>query len=245
MKSLKYFIILFALIGKLWAQNETFELANLAYEKGNYEHAIIQYQQLIDEGFNNADLYYNLGNAYYKTNQVALSILHFEKALKIEPSNNEIEHNLRLTYLQTQNQFEPLPQLFFVKWWHFFLSQNSASQWGKKAVTFIWLAFLCLVVYLFLKRKWLKYLASVFLFLTVLYSFIAYQKNKFDNNNEMAIVMQHDIELKETPNQNAETIINLPEGLKLQIIDQVDEWSQVKLEDGTSAWVKSNTLARI
>ena len=245
MKSLKYLIILIALTSKIWAQNEAFELANHAYEKENYEQAAIQYQQLIDEGFNNADLYFNLGNTYYKTNQVALSILNFEKALKLDPSNKKFEHNLSLAYLQTKDQLEPLPQLFFVKWWHSFLSQNTDSQWSKKSITFIWIAFIFLVIYLFLKKKWLKYLAGILLFLNVFYFFMAYQKNKFDNNNEMAIVMQNDIELKETPNKNATTITNLPEGLKLQIMDQVDEWSQVKLEDGTSAWVKTISLERI
>lgn len=245
MKLLNFIIILLALTSQVWAQNEAFELANQAYQKENYEQAIIQYKQLIEEGYHDADLYFNLGNAYYKSQQVGLSILNFEKALKLKPNNNKIEHNLRLAYLQTINQVEPLPKLFFVKWWHTYLSNKTAAQWGIRAVIFIWLAIAFLIARLFIKSKLLKNTAIVLFVFALYFSFIAYQKNKFDVNNEMAIVMQNEIELKETPNSSAKTMFIINEGLKLQIIDQVDKWSQIKLEDGSTAWLKTKYLERI
>lgn len=245
MKLIKYIIILIALTSKIWAQNEAFDLANQAYKNEAYQQAIIQYENLLKEGFISADLYYNLGNAYYKNQQVALSILNFEKALKLNPSNKQIEHNLRLAYWETENQVEPLPKLFFVKWWQIYLSKNTSSNWGKKAITFIWIAIAFFSIRLFVKSKWLSFIASILIVIGVWFSFIAYQKNKFDNNNKMAIVMENKIELKETPNTSGNTVSIIYEGLKVQIIDQVDNWSQIKLEDGSTAWIKTIAIERI
>jgi len=245
MKLIKSLFISIALLSNVWAQSETFELANNAYENENYEQAIEQYKQLIAQGFSDVDLYFNLGNAYYKNQQVTWSILYFEKALKMDPSNTKIAHNLSLAYLKTKDGIDPLPKLFFVKWWHTLISKNSASKWGIKTVILAWITFAILLLRLFTKKKWLNYLATISIFLTFSFAFIAFQKHQFDNNHEMAIVMQNEVALKETPNENASTITILNEGAKLHIIDQVDQWSQVELEDGNTAWLKTISIERI
>lgn len=245
MKLLKLYSILLFSFGAVFAQSELFEDANSSYLNGAYEEAITKYEKILNTDGSSENIHYNLGNAYYHTDQVGLSILHFEKALKYNPNSKIIQHNLHLAYLKTKDKIEPLPQLFIVSWWYSFLNKWNASQWGKGAVFFAFVSLTLLISYKLkniLSLKWLGILGAM---ISLCLAFFANRKNNYDFNHQYAIITAGEVELKETPNETANNLAKVHEGLKLEIIDQLDDWSQIKLEDGTEAWVLKKVLSEI
>ncbi|MBT8264093.1 MAG: tetratricopeptide repeat protein, partial [Muriicola sp.] len=89
--------------------NALFENATTAYNKGNYEAAIQNYLEILENGEHSAILYYNLGNAYYKLNKIGPSIYYYEKALLLDPNDTEIKQNLAFAQNMTIDAIEPLP----------------------------------------------------------------------------------------------------------------------------------------
>jgi len=245
MKLLKIYILLAFSLNYVQAQVEMFDEANMLYETGEYAQAIKKYEQILKNDLSSENIHYNLGNAYYNTNQVGLSILHLEKALQLNPGSKKIIHNLSLAYLKTKNKIEPLPRLFIVSCWYDFLSKNNASQWGKKAIISVFVSLILLIFYKFYKKSFLQYLAFITIICSITFAFVASRKYEYDYNHHFAILMNTEVALKETPNEKAKIVALIHEGLKLEIIDQVDDWSQIKLEDGTEAWVLTVVLAEI
>jgi tetratricopeptide (TPR) repeat protein len=245
MKLLKLCFIISLTFSFTQAQVEIFEEANALYQNAEYEQAIKKYEQMLKSDLFSENLHYNLGNAFYHTDQVGLSILHLEKALKLNPGSKRIEHNLRLSYLKTKEKIEPLPRLFFVSWWYSLLSKNNASQWGKRAIFAAFISLALLVFFKFYKNSLLQYLAIFMIITSISLAFLANRKYQYDYKHRFAILMMNEAELKETPNETAKPLATIYEGFKLEIIDQVDDWSQVKLDDGSEAWVLTKALTEI
>jgi tetratricopeptide (TPR) repeat protein len=228
-----------------YGQNEIFDEANKLYNDGSYVKAIKKYESLLQKELSSENIHYNLANAYYQTDQVAWSILYFEKALKLNPRSKQIQHNLRLAYLKTKNHIEPLPRLLIISWWYSFLNKNNASQWGKRAILFTFIGFILLMLYKLYQRAYLKWLASISLIFAISFIFLAKRKYQYDYQHNFAILMKSEALLKETPNETSKTIFTAYEGLKLEIIDHVDDWSQILLEDSSKAWILSIYLEEI
>lgn len=245
MKLLKFLVLISLSCNLVHAQVELFEEANSLYENEDYAQAIQKYEQLLKNEASSENLHYNLGNAYYHTEQVGLSILHFEKALKLNPGSKRIEHNLHLAYLKTKDKIEPLPQLFFMSLWYSLLNKNNASQWGKRAIFFAFFSLALLVFFKLYKKLALKYLALCTIIASLCFAFLANRKYQYDYNHRFAILLFSEAELKETPNETSNLVLTIHEGLKVEIHDQVDDWCQVKVEDGTEGWVLTEVLAEI
>ena len=242
----KFFAILFCSVAaNLFGQNELFEQANTAYENLEYKQAVNSYLALEKEGFSSANLFYNMGNAYYNLDEVGKSILYFEKALKVEPNLKDAKHNLQLAYLKSDNQIEPLPKLFIVEWWQSLLSKKSASTWAWQGVIFIWLAIVLLILYRWKKMTWSKVLGILILLFGLSYICLAWQKYNYDYKHQFAIVLPEKVALKNSPNLDGENVLLAFEGLRIEIVDQVDDWYQIRLEDGTDAWLLKETVALI
>lgn len=227
------------------AQQNTFEQANKVYETENYTEAVKLYEQLIKEDYQSENLYYNLGNAYFKTGNLGKSILYLEKAQKLAPRNKDIQHNLSFAYAKTTDNIEPLPRLFFVNWWYSLLNFYTASKWSFFGVILLWVAFVLWAVHSFFKIAKLKPTSVIIAVLSMVLLFISYQKNSYDKKNNSAIVLHTQSALKSLPNQNAQELHFVHEGLKVSVIDSVDNWYKIKLQDGTEAWIEKSAVALI
>lgn len=232
-------------VGSLQASNELFEEANAAYEEGDFEQAIEKYKLVLDENPTSAEVNYNLATSYYQINELGKSILYFEKTLRWNPGNAAAKHNLQLAYLKSEHEIEPLPQLFFVEWWQQLISFNSANVWAKWGVLFAWLSLACFILYKRNKKRIFKSLGRLTITACLFLVFLAYQKNQFDSTHSHAIVISEEVSMKETPNQSADEVQKAYEGLKVELMDSVDQWTKVKLQDETTAWIKTNSLAKI
>ena len=115
------FILLILLYLPIFAENPLFIEANQQYNKGNYSFAISLYDSIIKNNLESSEIYYNLGNCYYKIQDWANAIWHYEKSLLLKKDINTLE-NIELTKLRIKDKIQPLPQLFYKKWWaHYFI----------------------------------------------------------------------------------------------------------------------------
>lgn len=227
-------------------ENETWDLANELYANQEFEKALQQFKALEDSGFVSSNLYYNLGNAYFKTNSIGKSILYYEKALKITPNNEDILHNLEFAKLQTVDNVEAVPSLFFVEWWKKTTALFNSNAWGKFSLIFCWVGFLLLAIYFLFFRKRIVFITVVALLILELMSFIlSNNRYKKEYSENFAIVIKSSAQIKNAPDKNSSNQFVIHEGLKVEITDAVNEWTKIKLEDGKVGWVENKKLAVI
>ena len=109
---------------------DTMQKGNTYYREGDYNKAIEEYKKLVDEGYVGTSLFFNLGNANYRIGKIGYSILYYEKALKLSPSDEDVKHNLDFARLSTVDRIQPLPRFFLFDWWEALLGLFSDNGWA-------------------------------------------------------------------------------------------------------------------
>ncbi len=237
------YILIFLLSSLTIAQNsELFANANTFYNDGKYQEAIQSYEQILDSGVHSSDLYFNLANAYYKLNRVAPSIYYYEKAQQLAPNDKDIENNLSFAKNMTIDDIEGVPEIGLSKMVKNVINMFSFDSWAKFAVALVFLFVILALGYYFsysTTKKRLAFLggSAALLFVFVM-MFFAFQKYKYEQNNNPAIVFAQESEVKTEPNLRSEVTFNLHEGTKVQILENYDDnWTKIKLADGKTGWI--------
>ena len=233
-----------ALIGQDTIGN--FSKGNEYYAKGQYSQAIEQYLKVATSGKTSADLHYNLGNGYYKNDQLALAILHYEKAIKINSSHEDARFNLRLAQSKTVDKINPLPELFYVRWWHRWVQLFSFDGWAQLSIAALILAFVGIALYIKASSEAgriaffsLSILAVIFFLLSFGSSWSGYEKYKNDN---YAIVVSPSTYVKSSPSTQGLDLFILHEGAKGKVTDQIGTWWRIRMADGNEGWVQKETI---
>lgn len=214
-----------------------------AYIKNDYATAIQIYESLLKKG-EAADIYYNLGNCYYKAGDIAKAILNFERALLLQPGSSDIRANLEIARGKTIDKVEPIPELFFVTWIKAIINSLAIDSWAILGIILFILFILSLYFFFFSRQMFLKKSGFIgglfFLFLTILANVFAfYQKDTLENRSA-AIIMSPSVTVRSTPNETGTSLFILHEGSKTTIKDNsMKEWKEIHLDDGKVGWVKS------
>ncbi len=117
MKRAYLILVMSVLLSELLASSDSlFQSANQRYQEGNYEKALEDYRKISESGLESADLYYNMGNAAYRSNSIGYAILYYEKALKMEPAHDDAGNNLEFAARYQVDTFEEVPELFLRIW---------------------------------------------------------------------------------------------------------------------------------
>lgn len=247
----KVIILLLFLSGGIGAQTTTvlFEKANDAYKKTNYEEAIDLYKKIEEQQLVSSTLYFNLGNSYYKINDVASTIYYYEKALILNPLNKDAATNLEFAKRMTIDTIEELPKTFFQRFEVNYIKMFSYNQWGIISVVFSFLAALLFLLFYFTTssgKKRLFFITSVFSFLLLLIS-IGTAFNQYNKaiNTKYAIIFAPKAIIKNAPTENAEEVFTLHEGTKINVLDAVDNWKKIRLADGKIGWISADDLKEI
>lgn len=219
---------------------------NTAYQNGDYDLAIDCYQEIIDHGNEGAILYYNLGNAYFKAKQTADALLWYERALRLDPSNEDIKHNITYVNLQITDKIEVLPELFIVRWWNGLSKSMTVTGWAVMAVVFGAIFALSIALMLASRRRWLSVTAVALAFISLLIAifsliFASKEAKRYVNQPE-AIVMQSVVNAKGTPNESGTSLFVIHEGLKVAVTDRVGTWVEIKLPNGEKGWVEASSI---
>lgn len=242
MKQTIYLLIFLGSTISFAQNNELFANANALYNDGKYQEAIQSYEHILDNGVHSGELYFNLANAYYKLNRVAPSIYYYEKALQLEPSDKDIENNLSFAKNMTIDDIENVPEIGLSKVIKNVIKTFSSDAWAKLAVVLVFFFVILALSYYFsysTNKKRLAFLGSSTALLLVFVMLIfAFQKSKYEKNDNPAIVFAQESEVKTDPNLRSEVTFKLHEGTKVQILESYDDnWTKIKLADGKTGWI--------
>ncbi|MFD0834934.1 tetratricopeptide repeat protein [Mariniflexile aquimaris] len=243
----KFYILSFLFSLGLFAQNNVlFERANAFYNQGKYADAISSYEAILATKKHSADLYFNLGNAHYKLNHVAPSIYYYEKALKLAPNDTDIKNNLALAKNMTIDAINVIPEAGLSKVLNNAANTMTFDGWAKVSVAFVFCFVVLFLIYYFAYstlRKRLTFLGSMASLLLMCVSLIfAFHKFNLDKRDKPAIVFAQESQVKEAPNSNSEESFTLHEGTKVQVLDTVNNWKKIKIQDGKTGWISSSDI---
>lgn len=227
----------------------SFDQANKLYADGKYEEAISQYEEVLANDELHTDIYYNLGNAYYKIDNIPAAILNYERALKLKPDNEDAIFNLAMANKKTVDKIESLPELFIGSTWRSLVTSRTVNGWATYCISLIFLALIFFVGYLLLQQAFIKkinFYAGVFFFLASLFSWLmASQHQGIIDESSEAIIFASTITVQSEPNENAEKLFTLHEGTKVNLLEENSEWSKIKLPNGNVGWIQSESLKAI
>jgi tetratricopeptide (TPR) repeat protein len=219
------------------------------YTASNYEEALKEWMDIYNTGYRSAELDYNIGNAYFKLNNVPGAILFFERARLLKPADNNINYNLQIARTLVVDKFEEIPELFFVRWFDFLSLLLPTNTWAVISFVSFILSLILLSVYIYSSGYRLKVLGfwAALLFLIISASSLAFTiRNKslvFDSNK--AVIFTPSLNGKSSPDNSGTDLFILHEGSKVTIEDHVGDWYEIKLSDGNKGWVPSNSLTII
>jgi len=226
-----------------------FSQANEAYKKSQFDTAVFLYDSIVKTGFETPELYFNLGNVYFKKKDIANAILNYERARKLSPGDDDINFNLQLAQTMVTDKINLLPEFFLNRWWKNFTELYSSDDWARFSISFF-IAFLILtILYLFANRMWLKKISfwiGIVLLMMCLLSFSSswYNKQSYQNHTG-AIVMSPTVIIKSSPDENGTELFVIHEGTKVWVTDEVGEWLKIKIADGNNGWLKKVDIEAI
>ena len=250
MKKLFFSIVLLFSLG-LFSQtsNELFSKANNLYQNGKYTEAIELYSSIEKQGLKSDDLFFNLGNCYYKLNKVAPSIYYYEKALKINPTHEDASFNLAFAKRMTIDVIEDLPKTFLQRFSSNVIQKLPFDTWAIIAVLASFLASLLFLVYHFStsSKKKLFYFNTFILavFILIICAFFAFHNYDTVQKNRTAIIFVAKVEIKNAPSTSSEEVFELHEGTKVVILDELDNWKKIRIADGKIGWIYADDLKEI
>ena len=243
-----YFSLLFVFASVLaYGQETTKAQADSAYINNDYANAVYLYEDILANQGESADIYYNLGNSYYKMDNIAKAILNYEKALMLNPGNGDIRFNLELAQSKTVDKVTPMSEVFLVTWMKSLTNTMSEQGWSKLAIASFILTLLGLVLYFFSKKiamKKIGFISALCLMLVCILAnvFASSQKSKAQSHSS-AIIMEPSVTVTSTPNEGGTELFILHEGRKVMIKDNtMREWKEIQLEDGNAGWVPASVI---
>ncbi len=249
--NIKILVCLLWLSGFAYANttNALRDSAEVYYNQAQYDAAINCYEQILQSNMASADLYYNLGNAYYKQGDLALAIVNYERALKLNPSDEATLFNLKMAQSQTIDKIEALPEFLLTRWYKSFVNSFSSNTWAYLSISFFLLALVFLLAFFFARNIQLKkisfFTVLVSFVLSMMFVFTAWQSKKEQYDKVYAIVRTSPVNVKSSPDNKSTNLFILHTGTKLQVLDQVEDWYEIKIANGNVGWVQEADFIRI
>lgn len=242
--------LLFSLL--LFGENELeqqFKQANEAYAAKKYEQAIQGYEAILAAGHHSAALYHNLGNSYYKNQQIGKAILNYERGLNLEPRNADLRYNLTVLEGELEDDFSIIPAFFLSRWWKNAVQLTSAGTWSVLGLLLLWVGIGGVVIWILGKERQQKKRGFIIgfglLILSSLPFLLANGKARLDADSGFAIVLEKVIPLRSAPDGESSERLLLHEGSKLSILDTIGAWYKVRLVNGEEGWLPMEAMERI
>jgi len=246
-----FIIFLFLLPGLTFAIDPeiTIAKANKAYTDGFYANAVELYKSVITAGYESVSLYYNLGNACYKQNDFSSSILYYEKARKLDPGNEDVNFNLKIANTKITDKIEPIPELFYKRWYKKLIESFSVDKWSRFGLTFLCLGLVAGLFYVVSKNLLFRkagFWLGIFFVLVSLFSFLfAWQSYDDIIHRKEAIIFTPTVTIKSSPDEKSIDLFVLHEGAKVELIDNIGTWYEIRIANGSVGWLIASSVEKI
>ena len=251
MKTVIFFIVLLFVTASAFPSVEQVNLvkANKAYSAGSYSMAADLYQKIVDAGYASPELFYNMGNAYFKMNDYARAILWFERAKRLDPGNEDISFNLNVANTKISDKIEPLPELFYRRWFNSLVQLFSTDAWALVFICTFISALMGLVLYMasrvMVLRKIGFWSALVLFSLSVFTLTLAWVGYDVAKSTSEAIVFAPTITVKSSPDDKSTDLFVLHEGAKVKLLDNISDWYEIRIANGSVGWLPKTSLEKI
>lgn len=235
--------------GSTSAKAVTKNNADTEYQKGNYQQAIRDYEEILKNG-ESAEIYFNLGNAYYRTDNITKAVLNYERARLLSPGDDDINFNLQFARSKTIDKITPESEMFFVTWYKSLVNFTSVDNWAKTGILCIVMALLLVLLYLFGPQLMLRKIGFfgglAFFVIFLLSNLFAFQQKQALDNRTGAIIMAPSVNIKKTPAKNSADQFVLHEGTRVDIIDKgMTDWRCIRVGDGREGWIETKAIEEI
>ena len=247
---IKYFLLalLVLIAGSVHAETpeQFFAQANQLYQQSKFPDAITKYEAVLHAGVASGELYYNLGNAYYKSGNIGKAILNYERALRLMPTDDDLHHNLQLANLMITDRIDPAPRLFFWDWWDAIKASVSlnAITWASY-VLFVLLigAIIVAILASSYARRRLAFFGGVAITFLLAFALVVFvgKLGQVESRGE-GIVTASITTIKNSPDAKSTDAFVLHAGVKVFIIDNVNTWYKIRLNDGKVGWMEQSAV---
>lgn len=259
---IRFKLILIGLLSLCFAFNLSAESltenADKAYREKNFVKAAELYEQQIAKigtdtnlsEVNSSNVYYNLGNCYFKMNNYGKAVLNYQRALRMDAANEDAEFNLELTQTKLTDHFEAPAEMFFISWFKTLINSRNSDSWGYWGLTFLLLTFASIAAFRFGRKLWLRkagFVCSIAfaLLLIACECFALIQHNRF-NNLQLGVVLRPEVQTFDSPNVSAKKQKTIHEGTTVTIIGTYEkQWLEIQLPDGSETWISSSEIERV
>jgi tetratricopeptide (TPR) repeat protein len=252
MKTFQYIAVILILTlspGQAFTQESApakFDKGVTLFTAGNYNDALEIWNDLYNTGYRSDNLEYNIGNAYFKLNNIPGAILFYERAALLSPADEDINYNLQIARSLIVDRFQEIPELFFVKWYKFVSLILSSNKWAVISVTSFVLCLLFLSIYIYSTKYRLKvigfWLAVSLLIISTSSLAFALRNKSLIFDSHRAIIFSPAVSGKSSPDASGTDLFVLHEGTRVTVEDEVGEWCEVRLSDGNKGWIPLNSL---
>lgn len=238
----KLFIVFTFLLTIAYGQKEK---ADSLYISQHYQEAASLYNELLLTGVN-TDVHYNLANCYFRTNNIPAAVLHYERALKLDPSNEDARYNLELCRAKTGTSEVYGEEMFFSTLFRRWALSKSANQWLPWCYILVGTLLLCWLLFSVTnnvaRRKIIFVLGLLSFIAVVIVNVFAYKSKQAFLATDRVVVMKA-TPVYEGPTLQAKSFGELVPGATYRTdIMQGEDWVRICLEDGTVGWCESACL---
>lgn len=220
--------------------------ADKEYAKGNYLQASKDYSDLLKVG-ESVELYYNLGNCYYRLGNITKSIIAYEKAHRLSPSDRDVTFNLEFVREKTIDKIERQEKNFFYAGYTMLQNLMDMDAWARLSIVAFFACLGMAMLFLLGRDEWMRklgfYVALLSVFVFVFSTLFAWQQKHNFDARDRAVVVAPSASVKLTPSESSADAVVVHEGTAVQIVDRtMSDWYSVKLDDGKEGWLKRNSL---
>lgn len=227
---------------------ENFQQGNEAYRDGDYNLALEKFR-LADTHADGAAINYNLANTYFRLGRIPESILHFERALKFDPADEDIRHNLRMANERIVDRIETIPKSKFSIWWEDFRYGMGPDGWAYITIAFVLAGILALFVFWVGRgigiRRLGFFVGILFLLIAVISHTLAESAETHRYTHISAIISSDKVDIKSEPRDAGTRVFVLHAGTKVTITGKEDDWYEVEIASGNKGWIKAVDVEEI
>lgn len=230
-------------------QQEIITAADSAYNNEDFNEAVEKYELVLIQGYESAELYYNLGNAYFNLNNLPAAILNYERARVLAPRDVDIAFNLSIANSMIPDKIEVVPEIFYVRWWKSWRNSLNLYTWTIVCIAFFIFLVLSVGVFALSDRLMLRKMAFwtgiLALFLSIGSFAMTYTKYDIQSKHLEAIVFDPTITIKSSPNKLGKDLFVIHEGTKVFILEEMNDWANIKIANGSTGWMPLSSIRRI
>ena len=244
----KIFTILLLSIPLLAVDVETsimYENGMDAYRKGQYDLAIQEFESIISNNWNSPELYYNLGNAFYRSGNIAGAVWAFESCLNLSPTHEDAKYNLKLTNLKVIDRMDLPAPPFYLKWYLSIKERYTPSKWLNISLFILLLFILLISTSRLTSFPVLSKLQGIMMTILFMILFLTLHSIWTENSYDLGIIYSPQVEARSEPNQFSTRLFEVHDGLRVSINQAVDDWVEIELLDGKMGWINNNQIRLI